>query len=110
VDGQTIVLTANYVEAGALDRARRHGTELPPVHSGHNDYSLWGPPPPEATSVVLVGDVSNDTVQLFAACDIVGRVNTGFGVDNDEQGAPVRRCSRPVMPWPRLWPRLVRLG
>ena len=37
-----VVLTGNYGEAGALDRARRRGTALPPVYSGHNAYGLGG--------------------------------------------------------------------
>ena len=50
-----VVVTSNYGEAGALDRARRRGAALPPVYSGHNAYGLWGPPPGTTSPVLLVG-------------------------------------------------------
>jgi Dolichyl-phosphate-mannose-protein mannosyltransferase len=39
---QACVLTSNYGEAGALQQLAPPG-RLPPVISGHNNYSLWGP-------------------------------------------------------------------
>ncbi|HYJ74545.1 MAG TPA: glycosyltransferase family 39 protein, partial [Kineosporiaceae bacterium] len=50
-----VVVTGNYGEAGALDRARRRGADLPPVYSGHNGYGLWGPPRGVTNPVILVG-------------------------------------------------------
>ena len=48
-----VILTANYGEAGAVDRYRaRFG--LPEAYSGLNAFGLWGPPPATARPVVLV--------------------------------------------------------
>jgi hypothetical protein len=49
----TVILTANYGEAGAVDRYRgRFG--LPAAYSGLNAFGLWGPPPSSGRPVVLV--------------------------------------------------------
>jgi 4-amino-4-deoxy-L-arabinose transferase-like glycosyltransferase len=107
----TIVLTGNYGEAGALDRARRAGADLPPVYSGHNGYGLWGPPPGTATTTVLVGWFDDAQVaRLFSECRTVARIDNGIGLDNEEQGAPVRVCGAPVRPWSQTWPQIVHLG
>jgi hypothetical protein len=103
-----VVLTGNYGEAGALDRARRAGAAVPPVYSGHNAYGLWGPPPGTSSPVLLVGDDSD--AALFTACRLLARVDNGVGLDNDEQGTPVRWCAATTAPWPALWPRIRRLG
>jgi hypothetical protein len=102
------VLTGNYGEAGALDRARRVGAAVPPVYSGHNAYGLWGPPPGTSSPVLLVGDDSD--AALFTGCRLLARVDNGVGLDNDEQGTPVRWCASTTAPWPALWPRIRRLG
>ena len=46
------VLTRNYGEAGAVDHFL---PALGPAHSGHNAYWDWGPPPDDATAVIVVG-------------------------------------------------------
>jgi hypothetical protein len=105
-----VVVASNYGEAGALDRARRRGADLPPVYSGHNGYGLWGPPPGTTNPVLLVGWPDAEAAQLFAGCTLLARVDNGYGVDNDEQGASVRVCTGPVRPWPEVWPRIAFLG
>lgn len=108
---RTIILTQNYGEAGALDRARRSGTDLPPVYSGHNGYGVWGPPPETATTVLLVGWFDeSEAARLFTTCRTAARIDNGVGLDNDEQDAPVRVCSQPARPWAQIWPQIVRLG
>jgi 4-amino-4-deoxy-L-arabinose transferase-like glycosyltransferase len=99
-----VLLTANYGEAGALDRYGP-GYGLPTVYSGHNELYRFGPPPDSARVVVVVG--MSDTVvgNLFASCATVVRLDNGVGVDNEEQGQPVRVCRDPVQPWSELWPR-----
>ena len=96
------MLTGNYGEAGALDRARRDGAAVPPVYSGHNAYGLWGPPR-VSSPVLLVGDDSD--LSLFGGCRVLARVDNGVGLDNDEQGTPVRWCAATTAPWTTLWPR-----
>ncbi len=105
-----VVLTGNYGEAGALDRARRMGADLPPVYSGHNAYGLWGPPP-GAGPLLLVGHRSDtEAAALFAGCRVLATVDNGLGLDNDEQGATVRLCDGPIGSWQAVWPRVRRLG
>ncbi len=50
----TVILTANYGEAGAVDR---YGPDrgLPGAYSGHMAYYDWGPPPDATDSVLAVG-------------------------------------------------------
>nr|WP_231134336.1 glycosyltransferase family 39 protein [Motilibacter deserti] len=104
-----VVLTANYGEAGAVDRyGASHG--LPRAHSGHVGYAAWGPPRGDGP-VVLVGFGDPGFVErYFADCALVAQVDNGVGVDNEEAGAPVHLCRGPVAPWPRLWPQLEHLG
>ena len=51
-DARVAVLTRNYGEAGAVDR---YLPALRPAYSGHNAYWDLGPPPDEATAVIVVG-------------------------------------------------------
>ena len=95
------IITANYGEAGALDR---FGTDLPPVVSGQN--ALWdlGGPPADASTVVLVGDFDAHVQALFGSCRTADRLDNGVGVDNEEQDVPIRICTDPVAAWSQLWP------
>jgi 4-amino-4-deoxy-L-arabinose transferase-like glycosyltransferase len=101
-----IVLTRNYGEAAAIERY------LPgvPVHSGHNAYWDWGPPPPTARSAVLVGFRRDEVEPWCGELVEVARIDNGFGLENDEQGAPVWTCRSLSQPWNELWPRLRHLG
>jgi Dolichyl-phosphate-mannose-protein mannosyltransferase len=99
-----VLLTGNYGEAGALDRyGPRYG--LPTVYSGHNELYRFGPPPDSARVAVVVGMPDIGTSGAFATCTVVGRLDNGVGVDNEEQGAPITVCRNPTAPWPELWPR-----
>ncbi len=105
------VLTQNYGQAGALDQARDRGADLPQVRSGHNGYWWWGPPTADVVTVVTVG--WRDPAPLlgwFGACEQVGTVGNDAGVDNDEDGTPVRVCTAPRADWDELWPQVQRLG
>jgi hypothetical protein len=58
--------------------------------------------------VVVVG--YQDVDGLLTDCVRVGSVDNGHGLDNDEQGAPIRRCAGPAGSWRDAWPRLRHLG
>ena len=59
------------------------GTGLPPVYSGHNSYWTWGPPPPDRTIVIHVGDWRpTDWSQFFIGCHDVAHIDNGLGIDN----------------------------
>ena len=99
------VIRANdYSEASLLVLL---GTGLPPVYSGHNAYWDWGPPPPDRTVVVHVGDWRpTDWSQFFVGCRVVATVDTRLGLANSEQGKDVSVCTGLRAPWTTLWPGL----
>lgn len=106
-----LVLAGNYGQAGALDRATRNGVPLPPVASGHNGYWWWSEPTGEPQRVLTVGWWSHEQLgEWFSRCDLVGTVTNDAGVDNDEDGVPLRSCTGPLRPWQELWPDMRRLG
>ena len=97
----SVVLTANYGQAGAVDRFGPG-----PAYSGHNAYADWRVPPEEARSAVVVG---YDEAGLRRWCGVVepaARIDNGVGLDNDEQGTPVWICRERVAPWAQLWPQV----
>lgn len=109
--GAEVVLAGNYGEAGALDRARDLGLDLPPVVSGHNAYGFWGPPAGEPQAVLTVGRWSDaELARWFSGCEQVGTVRNDAGVDNDEDGVSLRACTGTLRPWDELWPEVRRLG
>jgi len=102
---RAMVLTANYGEAGALTRLG--GDRLPAIYSGHNELGFYGPPPESAT--VLIGVGVGEPARLapfFGTCRLVGRLDNGVGVDNEEQGAPIVLCRDRRRSWAELWPGL----
>jgi hypothetical protein len=96
----TIVLTANYGEAGAI---RRFGPAELPVYSGQNHLFRAGPPPESARTAIMI-DLARGTT-LFATCTRVGTVDNTYNVDNEEQGHPIHLCRDPREPWSTTWPR-----
>lgn len=103
-----VIVTANYGEAGAIDRFGP-ALGLPPAYSGHNAFGSWGPPPDRAAGVVTVG-LGAGALSHFRDCRLVARIVNAAGIDNDEQGEPVAQCAGPRVPWSALWSKLQRLG
>ena len=101
------VLAGNYGEAGAVDRFLPH---LAPAYSGHNAYGTWGPPPDDASTLIVVGHPEHRVREWFGQVELVARIDNGVGLDNDEQDAPVWVARERRAPWDVLWPQLVRLG
>ena len=91
----TAIFTGNYGEAGAVQLLAHL-----PAYSGHNGFALWGPPPSSDTHALVIGGG-----YLFSGCRTLATIDDGVGLDNDEQGTPIRIC-RPSKPWSTLWPRL----
>ena len=75
-----------------------------PTYSGHNGYRNWGPPPEDASPVVLVLEIPPDE---FEGCNLKDRLRNDSGTDNEEVGAGVWVCDGPVGGWRAAWPRLV---
>ena len=106
---RAVLLTRNYGEAGALDR---YGPPLglPPAYSGHNSYWSWGPPADTGGPVIAVGLPEQRLQPFFGQIQLAGRIDNGLAVENDEQGAPIWICRRPLLGWAQIWPQLRRLG
>ena len=106
-----VIITANYGEAGAIDKYGP-GRGLPAPYSGHLNFWRWGPPPDTATGpAIFVGAwTAEELAPYCGTADVVARVDNGYDVDNEEQGAPIWLCRDVREPWSRLWPRLRRFG
>jgi 4-amino-4-deoxy-L-arabinose transferase-like glycosyltransferase len=105
---RAVILTANYGEAGAVDR---YGPALglPAAHSGHNAYGDWGPPPEGGAPVIVVGAGPGEVATLLRDCAVAARIDNRAGVENEEHGKPVTVCSGPRRRWARQWPALRHL-
>lgn len=102
------LLTANYGEAAAIERfGGRYG--LPTPHSGHNAYWWWGPPT-DGRPVITVGVSKQRIESLCAEPELVGRVDNGLGIENDEQNQPMFLCRTLREPWSERWPMMRQLG
>jgi hypothetical protein len=104
-----VILTANYGEAGAIDRygpARGIG----PAYSGHNSYTTFRVPPDTHGPVVAIGfdDLTHDAA--LGECTTIATIHTPDGIDNDENSTRVLRCTGPTQPWSTLWPTLAHEG
>jgi hypothetical protein len=109
-DGEgAVILTANYGEAGAIERyGPAYG--LPKPYSGHNAYADWGPPPDGAAPVITVGLSPAEMAAHLEGCTVVAQVDNGHGIDNDEQDEPIMVCRGPRRAWAEEWPDLKHLG
>jgi 4-amino-4-deoxy-L-arabinose transferase-like glycosyltransferase len=98
-----VVFTRNYGEAGALEW---YGFERP-VFSGHNAFAAWGPPPPGAAPVIVIG--LEDPFASFTDCQAAAVINNEVGADNEERGRSIWVCAAPQGDWLQQWPRLAHL-
>jgi len=100
------IIANNYGEYGALEYYGVDG-----VYSGHNQLRYFGGPPDSATVVVAVGFDDPLALQaLFGSCVDAGTLDSGTGVDNEEQGRAIWVCRDPVAPWTWLWPQFYHFG
>ncbi len=58
------IFAPSYGQAGALQLLGKEA-DLPPVHSAHNTYFLWGPPAEPITAAVVIGDRKDHLDALF---------------------------------------------
>jgi hypothetical protein len=101
-----VVLTANYGEAGAIDRfGAAYG--LPRAYSGHNAYARFGVPEGSVRPVIVIG--YRDPPTELEGCRPVATVDNGVELDNEEQGGTVFVCERPRRPWAVAWPAFTHL-
>ena len=100
---QTTILTANYGEAGAIDRYGP-GFGLPQVYSGANNFWLWGPPPAADSAAIAVNIDPAFLRREFAHVRLVTTFWNGMGISDDEQGAQVYLATGLKSSWARAWP------
>ncbi len=102
--GRAVVFSSNYSEAGAVILGR----DLPPAYSGQNGFAFWPPPATATGPVILTGfDPGDPALRYFTGCRVTGRVDNGYGLDNDEQGAVLQVCDGPAGGWTAVWPSLI---
>jgi hypothetical protein len=94
-----VVFTGNYGEAGALEW---YDVGVP-VHSGHNGWRNWGPPPDTALPVIVV---LPDPTADFTGCERMATLTNDAGVDNEEFSTGVWRCDGPRGSWSLRWSAL----
>lgn len=97
---RAVIFTGNYGEAGAMSW---YDVGLP-VYSGHNGYGDWGPPPDDATPVVVV--LQEDPSPWFRGCRLQLEMTNTAGADNEEVGAGIYVCAGPRGSWADIWPEL----
>jgi hypothetical protein len=102
---RAVIFVSNYGEAGAIER---YGPQysLPAVYSGHNELFFHGPPPQEATVVLVWSQNPNGPENLFGSCQRRAVLDNDLAVDNEEQGSSVWVCRDPNGGWAALWPHL----
>ena len=99
-----VILTNDYSEASPLILL---GSGLPPVYSGHNAYWAWGPPPPDRTVVVHVGDWRpTDWSQYFVGCQRRAPSTTDSASRTASRATPSRCAPACAAPWTTIWPAL----
>jgi branched-subunit amino acid transport protein len=107
---RAILLTANYGEAGAIERYGS-GVGLPQPYSGQNSYWWWRTPPSRTDVVVLVGWGSRSYAErFFGSVERAGTIGNAVGVDNEEEGAPIWLARDPRRPIPAMWPAMRHYG
>jgi Dolichyl-phosphate-mannose-protein mannosyltransferase len=107
-DPRVVVLASNYGEAGALARFRTQRNVL--MVSGHNALGYLGGPPAGTRTVVVVGAQLSRAAGEFTTCETVDHLQSGFDIDNEEEGQPIAVCAGPKKPWETLWPVLRHLS
>ena len=103
------IFTSNYGEAGALSILGPAAGVDRPVFSGHNNYSMWGPPSGRPDTVLCVGRFKSGSLQRsWAQVRQIATITAPDGVDNAETAghAAIYLCQQPRGSWAELWPGL----
>jgi hypothetical protein len=103
-----IVLTADYGEAGAIDRYAPSLASQ--VYSGHNALHDLGAPPAGVQTVIVVGYGMDWVPARFTRCSTVAHLDAGVRLVSEEQGAPIRVCTGPKVSMAALWREAGRIG
>lgn len=105
----TPVFTSDYGEAGALTTLGPSVGLPNPVYSGHNTYTLWGPPPGTPDTVLCVGKFKADYLRrAWSQVREIAPITLPDNLRNAEitQHAAIYLCQQPHGTWAQLWPEL----
>jgi hypothetical protein len=103
------IFAGNYGEAGALTLLGPATNLHRPVYSGHNNYSLWGPPIGRPNTVLCVGYFDIEYLrQFWSQVEVLAPIAMPGGIQNSEiiRHATIYLCQQPHGSWAELWPRL----
>jgi len=108
----TVIFTANYGEAGAINELGR-ASGLPTAVSAQNNEWWWGPGNPHATTVLAVAPGPRDVTgystylkQFFGSVQTVATLTNPYNIHNQEWHGHIYICTHPRHPWNQLWPAL----
>ena len=96
-----IIATSNYGEAGAINYYGR-ALGLPRAVSQHNNFYLWGPGNPQATTVIVVGVSRQDLLESFEDVEEVAAITHPLAMPYEREH-PVAICRGPKRPLMELW-------
>ena len=97
----TVIFTASYGEAGAVD-VLGPAAGLPPAVSGHNNYWHWGPPARHGP-VIGVGPIGDVLRSICTGTIEVAVVSNPYGVENEVAGYPLFLCVDPAGQLADIW-------
>jgi 4-amino-4-deoxy-L-arabinose transferase-like glycosyltransferase len=105
----TVIFTADYSEAGAINELGR-GTGLPTAVSSQNNEWWWGPGNPDATNVLAVApggdDIAAELGDYCTSARTVATITNPVGIHNIEWGGHIYLCTGLKQSWGQLWPSL----
>jgi hypothetical protein len=82
---------------------------LPPIISGHDNYSLWGPGSCTGDLLLSVGISRADLDQNFAEVSQAATIACAYCMP-EEQNLPIYILRQPRRPLAEMWPDLRRYG
>jgi 4-amino-4-deoxy-L-arabinose transferase-like glycosyltransferase len=103
------IFTSDYEEAGALTILGPAAGIDRPIYSGHNNYTLWGPPAGRSTTVLVIGSYNAASLQqLCTSASEIAPYMLPDGLTNNETARHVGfyLCQDPRGSWAQLWPQL----
>ncbi len=95
-----VVVATNYGHAGALEYWGRNFDYPTPVHSFHNNYWLWGPPPGDGEIVIMV-DFSRESIETIFGEIVEAAVRVEPRARESEVRVLV--CRGLKRPWADVW-------
>ena len=93
---RTIVVGANYGHSGALEYWSKD-YDLPSVFGVHNNYWLWGPPPADEDTVMIVIDSSAGSLEeMFDEVTVAGVAESPWAMESYLEIHVCRGLKRPI--------------